>query len=240
VIGTIKLYDEKKKVFRTINKTLGKSVAQLLSNRILAGRYAHQRELRIEDQYNLLTTQVNPHFLYNALTTISHITSSQPERARDLLHHLSDFFRKSLESSADTTTLKEELEHVASYLEIEKARFENRLQVDIDIPVDLWEQPLLVFTLQPIVENAIKHGVSEMIGVGTVRVYAQKNEGDLTLTVEDNAGLYTKDSLNGIGLKIDERIKIRYGQHYGITIICEPDQWTKVQIRLPCSVGKIS
>ncbi|VAW87265.1 Sensor histidine kinase YehU [hydrothermal vent metagenome] len=233
VIGTIKLYDTKQKIFRTINRKLGESVAQLLSNRILAGRYERQHELRIEDQYKLLTMQVNPHFLYNALTTISHITKNQPKRARELLNHLSDFFRTSLESCNDTATLREELSHVESYLEIEKARFENRLQVHIDIPDCVMDQVVPVFTLQPIVENAIKHGTSEMLGVGVINISCVVNNDELTLIIEDNAGLYVDNNHSGIGLKIEERIKIRYGPRYGITVMCEPDQWTKVLIRLP-------
>ncbi|MCF6323908.1 MAG: histidine kinase [Gammaproteobacteria bacterium] len=240
VMGTIKLYDTKQKVFRTINKTLGKRVAQLLSSRILTGRYEHQRELRIEDQYKLLTAQVNPHFLYNALTTISHITANQPERAQDLLHHLSDFFRKSLENGRDITTLREELKHVESYLKIEEARFEDRLHVRFDIPDAILNQELPVFTLQPIVENAIKHGVSELLGVGIVKISGVVSNGDLVLTIEDNAGLYVDKIHSGIGLKIDERIKMRYGQRYGVSMMCEPNQWTRVLIRLPHHEGQTS
>jgi len=170
VIGTIRLYEPKNKLFRNINRKLGENIAELLSSKILAGRYERQRELRIEDQYKLLTAQVNPHFLYNALATISHITKKQPERARDLLHHLSDFFRKSLETSDDTITLRSELEHIKSYLAIEKARFEDRLQIHIDIPEYLFDQVIPVFTLQPIVENAIKHGTSELLGTGVIKI----------------------------------------------------------------------
>ncbi len=238
VVGTIKLYDTKQKIFRSINRKLGENIAQLLSSRILAGRYDKQKELRIEDQYKLLTTQVNPHFLYNALTTISHIISKQPDRARDLLHHLSDFFRKNLENHNDISTLKEELNHVESYLEIEKARFEDRLQVHIDIPKDMLNQAMPVFTLQPIVENAIKHGVSEMLGLGIIKISGEINNKELLLTVEDNAGLYKDKNHTGIGLKIDERIKTRYGKKYGIAITSEPDRWTKVFIRLPFSTEK--
>lgn len=233
VIGTIRLYEPKEKLFHNINRKLGENIAQLLSARILAGRYERQRELRIEDQYRLLTAQVNPHFLYNALATISHITKKQPERARELLHHLSDFFRKNLETSDDVTTLRSELAHIKSYLEIEKARFEERLQVYIDIPDKYLEQIVPVFTLQPIVENAIKHGTSELLGLGVIKVCCTTNTDELMLTVEDNAGLYVKNRPGGIGLKIDERIKIRHGQAYGVTILCEPDQWTQVNIRLP-------
>ncbi len=233
VIGTIRLYEPKNKLFRNINRKLGENISQLLSSKILAGRYERQRELRIEDQYKLLTAQVNPHFLYNALATISHITKEQPKRARDLLHHLSDFFRKNLETSNDTTTLKFELEHVKSYLEIEKARFEERLHIHIDIPEHLFSQVIPTFTLQPVVENAIKHGTSELLGTGIIKISGTINNDDMILTIEDNAGLYVKNRQNGIGLKIDDRIKIRYGEEYGITISCEPEQWTQVNIRLP-------
>lgn len=116
---------------------------------------------------------------------------------------------------------------------IEKARFENRLQVHIDIPDCVMDQVVPVFTLQPIVENAIKHGTSEMLGVGVINISCVVNNDELTLIIEDNAGLYVDNNHSGIGLKIEERIKIRYGPRYGITIMCEPDQWTKVLIRLP-------
>jgi len=204
-----------------------------LSGRILAGHYELQRELRIEDQYKILVAQINPHFLYNALTTIGHITGKQPDRARNLLQYLSDYFRKNLETSSDTTTLSDELEHVKSYLEIEKARFEDRLQVKIDIPEHLLIQVVPVFTLQPIVENAIKHGTSELLNTGIIKITCTEHNDNFTLTVEDNAGLYEKIKTNGIGLKIDERIKMRYGNHYGIDIQCEPEQWTRVNIHLP-------
>ncbi len=233
VIGTIKLYESRNKLFRNINRRLGENIAHLLSGRILAGRYELQRELRIQDQYQLLVAQINPHFLYNALTTIGHIVGKQPDRARDLLHYLSDYFRKNLEKSADTTTLGHELEHVNSYLQIEKARFEDRLQVQIDIPGHLLDQVIPVFTLQPIVENAIKHGTSELLGIGTIRISCIEHNDGFTLSVEDNAGLYVKSGANGIGLKIDERIKMRYGSEYGIDIKCEPEKRTKVSIHLP-------
>jgi len=235
VIGTIKLYEPRNKLFRNINRKLGENIAHLLSSRILAGRYELQRVMLIKEQHKLLIAQINPHFFYNALTTISYIISKQPDRARDLLHCFSDFFRKNLKTPGDTTTLRDELEHVKSYLEIEKARFEHRLQVNITIPEHLYEQIIPVFTLQPIVENAIKHGTSELLGMGIINISCTEENDEFTLTVEDNAGLYVDNHTSGIGLKIDERIKIRYGHHYGIDIQCEPEQWTKVNIHLPKS-----
>jgi len=233
VVGTIKLYEPKNKLFRNINRKLGENLAHLLSGRILAGHFELQRELRIQDQYKILMAQINPHFLYNALATIGHITGKQPDRARSLLHYLSDYFRKNLKTSDDTVTLGYELEHMESYLEIEKARFEDRLQVQVDIPKHLLAQVVPVFTLQPIVENAIKHGTSELLGTGIIKITCAEHTDSFTLTVEDNAGLYEKSNKNGIGLKIDERIKMRYGNQYGIDIQCKPEQWTRVNIHLP-------
>jgi len=239
VLGTIKLFEPKERLFRNINRKLGEDIAHLLSGRILAGRYERQREMRIQDQYKLLTAQINPHFLYNTLTTIGHIIDKQPKRARDLLHHLSDFFRKNLETSSDTTTLAHELEHVESYLEIEKARFEERLQVEINIPGHLLDQVIPVFTLQPMVENAIKHGTSELLDIGIIKIDCTEYDDSYTLSVEDNAGLYVDNHADGMGLKIDERIRMRYGEEYGITISCEPEQWTRVDISLPKNRGQI-
>ncbi len=236
VLGTIKLYEEKHQLFRNINRKLGEDIAQLLSVNILAWRYQRQQQLRIQDQYHLLTTQVNPHFLYNALTTIGHITTQHSERAKALLQHLANFFRRNLEHVANTCSLREELTYLQAYLEIEKARFESRLRVSIDIPEQLLDYTVPVFTLQPVVENAIKHGIAELIDGGHVKISAQQNDDTYTLCVEDNAGLYTEQHQAGYGLKIDERIKISCGDAFGLSIRCEPNQWTKVSILLPKKV----
>ncbi|MFC1749299.1 LytS/YhcK type 5TM receptor domain-containing protein [Pseudomonadota bacterium] len=233
VLGTIKLYEVKHKLFRNINRRLGEDIAQLLSASLLVGRYQLQHRLRLQDQYQLLVAQVNPHFLYNALAAIGHITQQQPERARNLLQHLSDFFRKNLETSTDMGKLSDELAHVTSYLEIEKARFEERLTVSIDIPEHLLGYTVPVFTLQPIVENAIKHGVAEMIDGGYVKIQCVEDEDSFTLCVEDNAGLFAAKRRGGLGLRVDERIKTSFGEAFGISIACEAEQWTRVSIRLP-------
>ncbi|GAL21518.1 autolysin sensor kinase [Vibrio maritimus] len=138
-------------------------------------------------EIKLLHAQVNPHFLFNALNTISAITRRDPDKARSLIQHLSQFFRSNLKQNIETVTLKEELAHVNAYLTIEKARFTDRLEVDIDISPDLLEQAVPSFTLQPLVENAIKHGISNLIEGGTIRIFSEPCEQDYRLTVEDNA-----------------------------------------------------
>lgn len=138
VIGTIKLYEPKRKLFSTINMSMAEGIAQLLSSQILHGDYIHKQTLLNQAEIKLLHAQVNPHFLFNALNTISAITRRDPDKARSLIQHLSQFFRSNLKQNIETVTLKEELAHVNAYLTIEKARFTDRLEVDIDISLSYW------------------------------------------------------------------------------------------------------
>lgn len=131
------------------------------------------------------------------------------------------------------------MEHINAYLEIEKARFADRLTVDIDISPALGPLLLPAFSLQPIVENAIKHGTSQMLSEGhiCIRGYGDSSQmrPALVLVVEDNAGLYQpRPNGDGLGMNlVDRRIKARYGYEYGITVESEPDRFTRVVIRLP-------
>ncbi|PWC35396.1 sensor histidine kinase [Azospirillum sp. TSO22-1] len=235
VIGAIKLYEPKTKIFSTINRTLGEGIARLLSSQILAGRYEQQRSLLAQSEIKLLHAQVNPHFLFNTLNTISAVIRKDPEKARELVQNLSTFFRKNLKRPSEGACLGDEIEHVNAYLQIELARFTGRLGVDIDVPDELRGVRLPAFSLQPVVENAIKHGTSQLLGEGHVRIAARRDGGDLLLTVEDNAGLYEqKPGGDGLGMAIvDRRIRNRYGDGYGVTVACEPDVSTRVTLRLP-------
>ncbi|WP_448204274.1 LytS/YhcK type 5TM receptor domain-containing protein [Azospirillum sp. sgz302134] len=235
VIGAIKLYEPKTKIFSTINRTLGEGIAKLLSSQILAGRYEQQKALLAQSEIKLLHAQVNPHFLFNTLNTISAVIRNDPERARQLVQNLSTFFRKNLKRPSEDATLGDEIEHVNAYLQIELARFTGSLTVDIDVPEDLRRTRLPAFSLQPVVENAIKHGTSQLLGSGHVRIAAGREGDDLLLTVEDNAGLYEEKPVGqGLGMTIvDRRIRNRHGEAYGVSIACERDAFTRVTLRLP-------
>ncbi|MEC5343784.1 sensor histidine kinase [Brenneria populi] len=235
VIGTIKLYEPKNKLFSSINRTLGEGIAHLLSAQILAGRFERQKQLLAQSEIKLLHAQVNPHFLFNALNTLSAVIRRNPDHARQLVLSLSTFFRKNLKRSNDEVSLSDELEHVNAYLAIEKARFADHLTVEIALPDELLEARLPAFSLQPIVENAIKHGISQMIDVGHIRIGGRLHANTLELTVEDNAGMYQPPSGgDGLGMNlVDRRIKARYGAHFGITVICEADSFTRVEVRVP-------
>ena len=235
VIGTIKLYEAKNRLFSSINRTLGEGIAQLLSAQILAGQYERQKALLTQSEIKLLHAQVNPHFLFNALNTLKAVIRRDSEQASQLVQFLSTFFRKNLKRPSEIVTLADEIEHVNAYLQIEKARFQSRLSVHLDIPEELSGQQLPAFTLQPIVENAIKHGTSQLLEVGEITLRASRQGQHLVLDIEDNAGLYQPNAqASGLGMSlVDKRLKMRFGDECGIAVACEPDRFTRVTLRLP-------
>jgi len=235
VIGTIKLYEPKTRIFSTINRTLGEGIAKLLSSQILDGRYERQKSLLLESELKLLHAQVNPHFLFNTLNTIIAITHDDPAKARSLLSDLAVFLRKNLKRPTEDVVLSEEIEHTKAYLGIQLARFEDRLSVEIDIPEPLLGVHVPAFTLQPLVENAIKHGTAQMIRVGHICIRGYQDEQAIFLVVEDNAGLFDpQPDGGGLGMNIvDKRIKNRYGEAFGVTVTCERHVSTRATVRIP-------
>jgi len=235
VIGTIKLYEPRNKRFLNINKSLGEGITNLLSNQLLISRYQTQKNLLLRAELKLLQAQVNPHFLFNSLNTVISILRKDAVRARDLLIHLSMFLRNNLKQVKDLSTLGEELDQVKSYLEIEKARFEERLTIDMNIDPDLLQQTIPTFTLQPLVENAIKHGISSRMEGGTVRIHAYHLNGSAFIEIEDDAGAFQEENGNGgLGIQIvDRRIQALFGKDFGTHVSCVPNALTKVSIHVP-------
>ncbi|HYA13205.1 MAG TPA: sensor histidine kinase [Syntrophales bacterium] len=241
VIGTIKLYEPRNKQFLNMNKTLGEGITNLLSNQLLLSRYERQKNLLIQTELKLLQAQINPHFLFNSLNTIISITRNNAARARELLTHLSNFFRKNLKRGNDLSTLEEELDEVNSYLQIEKARFDDRLVIQMDIDPPLLKLRVPTFTLQPLIENAIKHGISNMLEQGTAKIHAYRDDSLAFIEIEDNAGSFRENSTgDGLGIKIvDRRIKSLFGNEYGTTIPCVPNKMTRLTIKIPLEVHKL-
>ncbi|GHB03994.1 LytS/YhcK type 5TM receptor domain-containing protein [Shewanella indica] len=235
VIGTIKLYEPKNKLFLNINRTLGEGIARLLSNQILYGRFEQQQNLLTQAELKLLQAQVNPHFLFNALNTIGAIIRRDPPMARTLLQQLSQFLRINLKRTAGLVTLGDELEHIEAYLTIEKARFIDKLEVDIAIPESLLTIRVPAFTLQPIIENAVKHGTSHLIDTGRIQVEGRRTDDRLILEVTDNAGLYQPaEESDGLGMNlVHKRIQNLFGPDYGVSVEYQRDSYTRVSIHLP-------
>ena len=235
VIGAIKLYESRTKRFLNMNKSLGEGIARLLSNQLLLSRYEEQKNLLVMAELKLVQAQVNPHFLFNSLNTIISIIRKDSDRAKELLIHLSNFFRKNLKRTSEFSTLEEELARVNSYLEIEKARFEDRLIVEIDTEPGLMNLRVPTFTLQPLVENAIKHGISNMLGQGIAKIRAYRQDGFAIIEIEDNAGTFSEKEVDhGLGIKIvDKRIRFLMGSGSGTSVTCVPNEMTRVTIRMP-------
>ncbi len=236
VIGSIKLYEPKRKLLSTINLSMGQGIAQLLSSQILYGDYQQKRDLLAQAEIKLLQAQVNPHFLFNALNTISAVIRRDPAKARELIQHLSQFFRSNLKQKVESVSLRDELAHVNAYLTIEKARFTDRLEVEFDIEDVLLDKLLPTFTLQPLVENAIKHGVSNLLADGRVRIFSQPVENGHRIVVEDNAGSYQapKQDHCGLGLEIvNKRLTNQFGTLACLNIDVEPNQYTRMSFIIP-------
>jgi two-component system LytT family sensor kinase len=234
VIGTIKLYEQKNKFFFKINKALGQGIAELIANQILAARYESQKALLTKAELNLIQAQINPHFLFNAINTIIAVSRRNAEKARELLLHLSNYFRKNLKRNEDVSTIQVELDHMNSYLEIEKVRFEDHLKIKTEIDESLLNKKIPTFTIQPLVENAIKHGVSKLLNGGEVEIRVFKNNGFIQIDVVDNAGAFEERAGKGLGIQIvDKRIKNIAGDDFGVTIKCVPNESTTATVLLP-------
>jgi len=235
VVGTVQLYEPRHTRFRRMNRSLGEGIAALLSNQLVMARYQEQKNLLVVSELKLARAQVNPHFLFNSLNTIVSVLRFDAERARELLVHLANFFRKNLKRSSDVSTLAEELEHVSSYLEIEKARFQDRLTVETDIDASLLGLRVPTFTLQPVVENAFKHGLSTTLGPGVARIRAYRKGNVAHIEVEDTAGAWVDPGDRaGLGMHIvDKRVKNMAGAEYGLEVACVPRELTRVTIRVP-------
>ncbi len=202
-------------------------------------------KLAAEAQLRTLRAQINPHFLFNALTTIGYLIQTAPEKAFDTLMKLTSLLRRVLKSSGEFSTLGEEIELINSYLEIERARFEERLKIEINVPKDLEKLRVPALILQPLVENAVKHGISKQKSGGEVKISAKlENENNfvfLKLSVADSGfGANENDFLqmrkNGFGLNnIEQRLRSYYGKSAHLTIKSQIGKGTKAEITLPIS-----
>ena len=188
-----------------------------------------------EAELNALKAQINPHFLFNSLNSISSLTIRDPTKARKMIIELSDFLRYSLKhKEVEETSVEEEIQNITRYLEIEKIRFEGRLIFEMDVPKDCGKLRLPNMILQPLFENAIKHGVYESLDPITISLKGECNAGFLILTMinDFDPGLPPKKG-NGIGLRnIRSRLKLIYGKD-GLIETSETNQIFKVVLRIP-------
>jgi len=201
-------------------------------------------------EFELLQAQINPHFLYNTLDTIIWLAEAgEQKKVVSMVGSLSDFFRSTLSRGKDIVTLKDELQHVRSYLEIQQVRYQDILQYEIEVPEEMYACRLPKITIQPLVENALYHGIKNKRGVGRIRITCCRTENGCKLRVVDNGIGITRERLaqvqDGIlnkvltgkdiyGLyNVNERIRLNFGEAYGISIKSEYGEGTVVSVLVP-------
>ena len=201
-------------------------------------RLEEQDKLLLAARLEALSNQINPHFLFNTLTSISSLIRSQPDTARALILKLSRLLRRLLSSREQFVTLREELASIDEYLDIETARFGPRLAVDKEISADSLELIMPSMLLQPLVENSIKHGIAHKVGGGRVTIRSRRDGEDAIIEVaDDGAGMPATGSDErggGIGLRnVDERLRVIYGENYHLRFESTPGHGTCARIRIP-------
>lgn len=208
----------------------------------------HQAERRKRHaELELLQAQINPHFLYNTLDTIVWlIESDEKQKSVDMVLNLSDFFRSSLSRGQDIIKLSEEQKHVLAYLEIQKTRYRDRMDYDINIPESLYEYMIPKLTLQPLVENSIYHGIKMQREKGQISIFAMEIGDNIEIKVVDNGAGMSEERLSelraaidhgekvGFGLRtVDERLKLLFGDEYGLSVDSTLGVGTTITIIIP-------
>ena len=230
---------------------LGRSIGDM-AHRIkeLMEDIVAEHESKRKSEFDTLQSQINPHFLYNTLDIIVWmIENEQKQEAVKVVTALARFFRISLSKGKSIIPVKDELEHVRNYLMIQQRRFKNKFTYEIEADKEVLNLASLKLMLQPLVENAIYHGMEFMDGDGEIHVKAWKEEEDLWLEIQDNGLGMTQERVKNllsekthvsskrgsvIGVKnVNERIRLYFGDDYGLVIESEPDEGTIIKIHLP-------
>ncbi|RXM58510.1 histidine kinase [Clostridium tetani] len=218
-----------------------KQLSTLLSNQLKLYKLNKIANEVYVAEFKALKAQIHPHFLFNALNTISSFCRTNPNKARELILNLSSYFRQTLKREEDFITIKEEYDFLNSYLSIENARFGERLKVNINFPKNLLNYKIPVFLLQPLVENSINHGILPKPSGGTVIIEAYSSNENLNFIVKDN-GVGMKETdlkkihsfSTGIGLNnVNERLKLLFGEEYKINIKSNPNKGTSISFSIP-------
>lgn len=231
---------------RHLGKSIQESYKQNLS---LMKRVVWEQNERRKSELDVLQSQINPHFLYNTLDSITWmIEGEKNEEAAFIITQLAKLFRISLSKGHTIISIRDELQHAQSYMNIQKIRYKNKFEVVFDIDPEILDHCVVKLVLQPILENAINYGIREMDGCGIINVCGKKVDDRIILSVSDNGmgipddeiGFLLKDTNrirkrgSGVGLvNVNNRIKILFGGQYGLYIESELDEGTTVYINIP-------
>ena len=241
IIGTLKLYKTNENRISISDIEMAKGLAYLFSTQLELSQLTYQEELLAKSELKALQAQIQPHFLFNALNTIISFCRTDALKARELLTKLSVYLRTSFTTNTAFVTLDKELEHIKNYLDIEEARFSNRLEVtyDIDPNVQCDVPPLI---LQPLVENALKHGLAVKTKDAKLLIKVSLNKKYVSITVKDNglgmdeerlaAITNSDDSVTGIGI-VNVMTRIKFIYNTDLIIKSSKTKGTTIIIHIP-------
>nr|WP_263326356.1 sensor histidine kinase [Neobacillus sp. Marseille-Q6967] len=251
-IGTLKFYFRSEKEINPVIMELIAGLSSLLSNQLEIAEADKAYQLAKDAEIKALQAQISPHFLFNSLNTILSLVRIDPAKARRLLVSLSHFLRQNLSATTQNlTTLEQELKHVKAYLSIEETRFTDKLQVIYDIEEKALLQTIPPLTLQPLVENAIKHGMKDKESNYKITITIKQNNHSTFVKVEDNGNgmslqrsalickkpLYS-ESGNGVALyNVNRRLTIMFGDHSALKVKSELDKGTEIAFSVP--IGEV-
>ena len=202
-----------------------------------------QNRLLMQARLQALTNQINPHFLFNTLNSVSSLIRIDPTRAREMIVRLSNVLRRLLRKHESLTRLREELEFVQDYLSIELVRFGDKLRFELDADPATLDMLVPSMLLQPLVENSVKHGLSNKVEGGTIRLQTRFHAGRLHIIVEDDGVGIQEAKLarmleTGIGVSnVSERLKVLFGSNYRMWVESQPGNGTRIAIEFPEAVA---
>lgn len=244
--GSLKLYRSRANGITPVDIEVASGLSQLFSTQLELAEASRQAELAAQAELTALQAQINPHFLFNAINTIVSYCRTEPSTARTLLLELASYFRRNLVQAGDFCSLKEELEHVRAYLALEQARFGPKLQLMEQVPEQFLKVKLPRLTLEPLVENAVKHGIAPKTEGGEISISAIGKGTNLYLSICDTGiGMDAKTleqvrkgtSSNGVGLtNVSERLKNVYGPEHAPVITSTYGEGTTVSFAVPLGV----
>ena len=222
--------------------------ASLVSAQVELSLVSAQEERVAQAELRALRAQISPHFIYNALAAVAGDIHARPEEARDLLTDFAEFTRYLFRDGRSYVTLGEEIEHVERYLRLEQARFRDGLHVTVDVPAETLGTVVPAMSVQPLVENAVRHGVERRAGRGRVAISARIVGGDVELRVSDDGIGIAPQRLEavlagaggGIGVSnVDSRLRATFGERYALRIESDLGEGTTAVMTVPNLRGEI-
>jgi two-component system LytT family sensor kinase len=223
--------------------------ASLVSAQVELSVVAEQEERVARAELRALRAQISPHFIYNALAAVAGDIHARPEEARELLIDFAEFTRYLFRDGRSYVTLGEEIDHVERYLRLERARFRDSLHVTVDVPPPTRSAVVPAMSVQPLVENAVRHGVERRAGTGRIAITARVNGADVELYVSDDGVGIEPERVDavlagaggGIGLSnVDQRLRATFGERYALRIESQAGEGTTAVMTVPQLAGERS